>query len=196
MLSSRFRAMYRNLGLSRLDIAQLLHVTERTLHNWDTGHHEIPYSAYRLLRHLTRQELPGKAWAGWHLTAGVLWSPEGHGFKPEDSTWWSMLCRRSAQFHSLYAENNLLKRRDALAARAPEQIAQAYQGSGIGPQKGRSLVTPSFFPTGGNFSGNCYNLGGSFRGYSVTLNASENCPADQRLARVKLVKNKSEGGAK
>ena len=196
MLSSRFRAMYRNLGLSRLDIAQLLHVTERTLHNWDTGHHEIPYSAYRLLRLLTRQELPGKAWAGWHLTAGVLWSPEGHGFKPEDSTWWSMLCRRSAQFHSLYEENNRLRCWAAVAARVPEPIVQANQGVEIGSQKGRSLVTPSFFPRTGNFSGNCYNLGGAFRSYSVTLNASESCPADQRLARAKLVKTQSEGGAK
>lgn len=109
MLSFRFRAMYQNLGLTRPEVAKLLHVSERTLHNWDIGHHEIPYSAYRLLRLLTRQELPGKAWAGWHITAGVLWSPEGHGFKPVDSNWWSLLCRRAALFHSLYEENTHLR---------------------------------------------------------------------------------------
>jgi len=109
MLSFRFRAMYRNLGYSRPDVAKLLHVSERTLHNWETGHHEIPYSAYRLLRLLTRQDLPGPIWAGWHITLGVLWSPEGHGFKPHDSKWWSLLCRRSAVFPALYRENRQLR---------------------------------------------------------------------------------------
>lgn len=109
MLSFRFRAMYRNLGLSRLDAAQLLHVSERTLHNWESGHHEIPYSAYKLMRLLNHEELPGQAWAGWHITAGVLWSPEGHGFKPLDSSWWGLLCRRAALFHSLYQDNVQLR---------------------------------------------------------------------------------------
>lgn len=118
MLSFRFRAMYRNLGLSRLDAAQLLHVSERTLHNWESGHHEIPYSAYKLMRLLNHQELPGEAWAGWHITAGVLWSPEGHGFKPLDSSWWGLLCRRAALFHSLYQDNVQL-RISLMAGRQP-----------------------------------------------------------------------------
>lgn len=171
MLSSRFRAMYRNLGLSRLEAAQLLHVTERTLHNWDSGHHEIPYSAYRLLRLLTRQELPGKAWAGWHITVGVLWSPEGHGFKPEDSSWWSMLCRRSAQFHSLYAENNLLKRRDAQAAKAPES-----------DPKVRKQVTPH------------QKLTGEPKTPNLPHYENKGCPADTRLIRVRFAQNLLKGG--
>src|SRR5665647_3199694 len=72
MIAFRFHAMYRNLGLSQPDVAKLLHVSGRTLHNWETGHHEIPYSAYKLLRLLTYQELPGKAWAGWHMHSGKL----------------------------------------------------------------------------------------------------------------------------
>jgi DNA-binding transcriptional regulator YiaG len=171
MLSFRFRAMYSNLGLSRPDVAQLLHVSERTLHNWETGHHEIPYSAYRLLRLLTRQELPGKTWTGWHITAGVLWSPEGHGFKPEDSSWWSMLCRRSALFQSLYEENSRLRH----AARSAAQPAILEQS------KGRGLVTPSFFPTGGNF-----------RGFEPV----QSCPASVRFARVLLTPKLFVGGGK
>lgn len=124
MLSFRFRAMYRNLGLSRLDAAQLLHVSERTLHNWESGHHEIPYSAYKLMRLLNHEELPGQAWAGWHITAGVLWSPEGHGFKPLDSSWWGLLCRRAALFHPLYQDNVQL-RISLMAVRHPPEVKAA-----------------------------------------------------------------------
>ena len=62
-LAFRFRAMYRNLGLDLEGCAKLLHVTERTLHNWQSGKHDIPYSAYRLLRLLNRMELPGASLA-------------------------------------------------------------------------------------------------------------------------------------
>ncbi|MDZ7921134.1 VC1465 family Xer recombination activation factor [Rhodoferax sp.] len=102
--------MYRQMGLDRTAAAKLLHVSERTLHNWETGVHEIPYSAYKLLRLLGHTELPG-AWSGWHIAAGQLWSPEGHGFKPADSSWWSALCRRAALFHELARENQQLKQR-------------------------------------------------------------------------------------
>nr|WP_315493498.1 VC1465 family Xer recombination activation factor [uncultured Rhodoferax sp.] len=110
MLSDRFKSMYRQMGLDRPAAAKLLRVSERTLHNWETGVHEIPYSAYKLLRLLGHTELPG-AWSGWHIAAGQLWSPEGHGFKPADSSWWSALCRRAALFHELVRENQQLKQR-------------------------------------------------------------------------------------
>lgn len=116
MLSDRFKSMYRQMGLDRPAAAKLLHVSERTLHNWETGVHEIPYSAYKLLRLLGHTELPG-AWSGWHISVGRLWSPEGHGFKPADSSWWSLLCRRAAGFDALYQENARLKA--AIQATAP-----------------------------------------------------------------------------
>lgn len=111
MLSDRFKRMYRQLGFDRAAVAQLLRVSERTLHNWESGKHEIPYSAYKLLRLLSYSEMPGKAWEGWHFTAGRLWSPEGYGFRPEESSWWSALCRRSALFHVLSKENAELRER-------------------------------------------------------------------------------------
>lgn len=169
MISFRFRAMYRNLGLSRLDAAKLLHVSERTLHNWESGRHEIPYSAYRLLRLLTRQELPGTDWTGWHITAGVLWSPEGHAFKPLDSSWWSLLCRRAAMGTSLYAENRRL--RDAARS---DVIAQ--------PEKGEVPVTLHQILTGEKKTQNIpqYEIKG--------------CPADTRLMRVRFSSNLFKGG--
>lgn len=171
MLSFRFKAMYRNMGLSRTGVAKLLHVTERTIQNWETGHHDIPYSAYRLLRLLTRQELPGKAWAGWHITTGVLWSPEGYGFKPVDSNWWSLLCRRSAQFHSLYQENCQLKRRDAQAARELEPASEV-----------RKQVTPHQILTGDRKTQNLPH-------YEIKV-----CPSDARFARVHFAQNLLKGG--
>lgn len=42
--------MYQSLGLDLPGCAQLLHVSERTLHNWACGKHDIPYATYRLLR--------------------------------------------------------------------------------------------------------------------------------------------------
>ena len=176
MLSFRFRAMYQNLGLTRPDLAKLLHVTERTLHNWDTGHHEIPYSAYRLLRLLTRQELPGKAWAGWHVTAGVLWSPEGHGFKPQDSNWWSMLCRRAAQFHALYEENSRLRH-------AAQSAAQRAVLVDVPVTRHFSLMDETFT-----------QKTGIVHRPDLDETGRQKCPAETRLMRVHFAQTMLKGG--
>lgn len=127
MLSDRFKSMYRQMGLDRPAAAKLLRISERTLHNWETGVHEIPYSAYKLLRLLSYSELPG-AWSGWHIAVGRLWSPEGHSFKPDDSSWWSLLCRRAAGFDTLYTENSRLRH-------AADQAAQPGRKSAAGVTK-------------------------------------------------------------
>lgn len=57
--------MYRSAGMSRTQAAQFFQVSERTLHNWESGRHDIPYTAYRLIRLHRGYELPGKAWDGW-----------------------------------------------------------------------------------------------------------------------------------
>lgn len=137
MPSVRFRTMYRDLGLTRTSVAQLLRVSERTIHNWETGHHQVPYSAYKLVRLMTHQEFPNPAWAGWHMTAGVLYTPEGHGFKPQDSSWWSLLCRKAAMFEVLYAKSN----RNTESNSSVEQL----RGAGF---EGEMLVTPHKMLTG------------------------------------------------
>ena len=91
----KLRAMYRSLGWSRADCAKFLHVTERSLHNWESGRHAIPFAAYRLMRIHCGYRLPGRAWDGWSISAGKLWTPEGYGLKPSDAAWWSMLVRRA-----------------------------------------------------------------------------------------------------
>ena len=45
-LARKFKAMYRSLGMDLPQCAKFLHVTERTLHNWESGKHDIPYVSH------------------------------------------------------------------------------------------------------------------------------------------------------
>ncbi|WP_159606073.1 VC1465 family Xer recombination activation factor [Hydrogenophaga sp. PBL-H3] len=101
----RFKAMYTRLGFSVADAAKFLQVTPRTVHAWISGRVRIPYAAYKLLRVQLHYELPGDAWSGWSLSAGRLYTPEGHELSPHDFSWWSLLCRKAAMFSALYAES-------------------------------------------------------------------------------------------
>ena len=95
--------MYRSLGLDLAGCAKFLHVTERTLHNWESGKHDIPYATYKLLRLMNGLELPGQSWAGWEFRGGKLWSPEGRSFEGTDGSWWSLLVRQAHGFRELMA---------------------------------------------------------------------------------------------
>lgn len=68
--------------LSQENASELLHVTVKTIKNWEKGRVTIPYSAFKLLKVLSRYELPQEGWQGWHITNGKLWSPAGRSFLP------------------------------------------------------------------------------------------------------------------
>lgn len=128
--------MYRSLGWSRADCAKFLHVTERSLHNWESGRHAIPFAAYRLMRIHCGYRLPGRAWDGWSISAGKLWTPEGYGLKPSDAAWWSMLVRRaevgSQALKQLHEAKRLADAGDvctASAVRAAAAVAGAPEGA-------------------------------------------------------------------
>lgn len=97
-----FKALYSSLGYSTADVAKFLHVSPRSVHNWVSGSVMVPVMAVKLLRLHLRYELPGKAWEGWHLSAGKLYTPENHELNPKDFSWWSLLVRRAALFNVLY----------------------------------------------------------------------------------------------
>lgn len=124
MLSLRFKSMICQLGLTNESAAQFLRVSPRTLHNWLTCKHDIPYTAYRLLRMSLYQDLP-PPWTGWSFSAGQLWSPEGHGFKPTDSSWWSLLVRQARSCGHVYREN--VRLRHALCAGSLPQRSEASE---------------------------------------------------------------------
>lgn len=102
LLASRLKIMLADLGLTPESTGKMLHVHPRTVRYWISGKTLIPYSSYRLLRILTGAELPCNGWDGWHMHSGMLWSPEGHGFKPNDSSWWGLLVRQARCFKIMY----------------------------------------------------------------------------------------------
>lgn len=128
--AKRFRAMLAELGLSHLDAAKLLHISLRTLQNWLSGRHEVPYASYKLLRLLRHAELPGDAWRGWSFSRGLLITPEGRTIAGHEGSWWSLLVRRAAAFDSLYGavQRSAAVARDAQAAAAVP--APAAEGAG------------------------------------------------------------------
>lgn len=127
--AKRFRALLADQGLKHPEAAQFLHVSLRTLQNWLSGRHEVPYSVLKLLRLLRYMELPGVAWAGWHFSRGQLVTPEGRTISGKDGSWWSLLVRQSRGFTSLYTELQAL--RTAAQTPAPAR-SEARTGAGDG----------------------------------------------------------------
>ena len=82
-------------GWNRAQCAKFLHVSERTLHNWESGIHAVPFAALKLLRIMNRYELPDPAWRDWVFHGGKLWTPEDYGLNPTDAACWRNLCRRA-----------------------------------------------------------------------------------------------------
>ncbi len=119
-------------GFNLADVAQLLHVSPRTVHNWFSGACAVPYSSWRLIRILGRYELPDKSWAGWLMHSGKLWTPEGHPIEPRDGAWWSLLVRQARSFRTQYSENTQLRAQLRLA----RLEADARRGD---PARGESL---------------------------------------------------------
>ncbi len=113
-----------NLGWDRSTCAKNFHVTPRTLHNWESGKTDIPYTAYRLLRLLNRMELPGESWSGWCFVGGVLYTPENYPITGHDGTWWSLLVRQAAMFGELMAVRGA-EGRAAAGMAAPHAAARA-----------------------------------------------------------------------
>ena len=123
VLGSRFRILLSDAGLSPDQAAKLLHVTPRTIRYWISGRVMVPYAAYRLVRVMRLFELPCEGWDGWHMHSGKLWSPEGFGFTPHDSNWWSLLVRRASLFGQMYE-------RDRQVDIALQRLSNANQTGG------------------------------------------------------------------
>ncbi|WP_096697075.1 VC1465 family Xer recombination activation factor [Polaromonas sp. AER18D-145] len=140
MLSSRFKVLCADAGLSIDEAAKLLHVTPRTVRYWFSGKVTVPYAAYKLVRVLRWFELPGPAWRGWHFHSGKLWTPEGHGFEPHDANWWSLLVRQARSFRTIYERESAMRQ----ALRAGRTDAPVRQAVAEGSPDGRGeLVEPT-----------------------------------------------------
>lgn len=70
--------------LTQKNVSEMLHVSLKTVKNWEEGRVAIPYSAFKVLKLLAHYELPQKQWEGWCINQGQLWSPAGRGFHPHE----------------------------------------------------------------------------------------------------------------
>lgn len=129
----KFKAMYRSLDMDLVACAQFLQVSERTVHNWQSGRHVIPFAVFKLLRLLNHMDLPGSTWGGWSFVGGRLVSPEGRTFLGTDGSWWGLLVRRAAMFDALYCENVALRAK--VAAGVGDRHAA---GAGLGGVRQRA----------------------------------------------------------
>ena len=67
-----------------MQAADLLDVDIRTVRNWENGSCKIPFAAFRLMRMSGGYALLGKAWEGWALWEGKLFTPAGRSFEPHE----------------------------------------------------------------------------------------------------------------
>lgn len=70
--------------LTQQKVSEILHVTLKTVQNWEKGRSSIPYSAFKLLKVLGRYELPNDEWQDWTVNKGKLFSPLGRSFMPHE----------------------------------------------------------------------------------------------------------------
>jgi transcriptional regulator with XRE-family HTH domain len=81
-LAEDFKRVRLTACLTQENVSEMLHVTLKTVKNWEKGHVAIPYSAFKLLKVLGHLEFADDDWQGWSLNQGKLWSPSGRSFLP------------------------------------------------------------------------------------------------------------------
>ena len=131
ILAERFRHARHACWLTVPQTAKLLHVSVRTVHNWEAGTVRVPFTAYKLMRILRGVDLPNgcellsNAWAGWRFQGDKLISPEGREFVGTDSAWWSLLVQRARLFSARNAKTQALTRQSQGAAATADNAAGA-----------------------------------------------------------------------
>lgn len=119
----RFRQDRSQLRLTHLSCSELLHVSVRTVQNWEAGRTRIPHASFKLLRMLASgRYLASDAWTNFQVRGDVLHTPEGHTFPAADLAWWSLAIRQAEAFRSIMREQR------------SERHGNASQGSDAGRQ--------------------------------------------------------------
>jgi DNA-binding XRE family transcriptional regulator len=117
--------MCQNLSLPRSAVAKMLHVSLRTLHNWESGKVRIPYAAYKLIRLFNSYEIFHPIWKDWRICGSRLITPEGHALEAGNFHWLSLMARRAEAFSKVNQRLIAQKRAadcQALLATAPSVI--------------------------------------------------------------------------
>lgn len=168
----KLRALYLSLGMDLAGCAQFLQVSERTLHNWQSGRHVIPFAVMKLLRLLNRSELPGPTWAGWFFVGGKLVSPEGRTFVGTDASWWGLLVRQAAMFRECYARESIRQRLERV------EVAER-RSAGDGVDSGRAPAAgPGGAPLAGGWPGTARSAGPNL--FQSHIATEHDCSVEQR----------------
>ena len=118
--------MRQNVSLSRRATAKLLHISLRTLHNWESGKVQIPYAAYKLIRLFNSYEIFHPIWKDWRIVGSRLITPEGHSLEAGNFHWLSLMARRAEAFGKTYQKLGQLQ-----AQAKPHIGAAAAVASGL-----------------------------------------------------------------
>lgn len=124
-----FYVARRRAGLTPGQAAEMLQVTTRTLRNWENGSSRIPYAAYRLMRLSAGHALVDKAWDGWSIHQGVLYSPAGRGFEPYQLNYLANYMWMARQWLKERAAASADEKQTFLAARAAKTGAYEHATS-------------------------------------------------------------------
>ncbi len=90
--------MRQSLSLSRPATVKLLHITLRTLHNWESGKVRIPYAAFKLIRLFSSYPIFQPIWKDWRIVGSRLITPEGHSLEAGNFHWLSLMARKAEAF--------------------------------------------------------------------------------------------------
>ena len=98
------------------NVSEMLHVTLKTVRNWEKGHVTIPYSAFKLLKVFANYELPFEGWEGWCINQNLLWSPAGRSFQAHELTYISNYFSMARYW---LAEREQMRKHQMSMSRAP-----------------------------------------------------------------------------
>ncbi len=118
----QFKDARRDAGLSRAQACRLLHVTQRTIRNWEIPDAKVPWLAYEIMRIHGCHELPGEAWRGWRVVGDKLYSPERLAFAAHEASWWSLTCAMAREWRRAQEEGSRLLRSAAQPASAESAL--------------------------------------------------------------------------
>lgn len=142
--AAQFREIRLSAGLSRHEAAALVGVSLRTVGHWETGAARPAFAAFKLLRVYRHGDLIDPRWQGFQIVRGLLVTPEGHSFRPDEMLWQSLLVRRSRALSDLLAERDAREREVAAPAATCADFATLAEQPAEAP--GRRPVAPAVHP--------------------------------------------------
>ncbi len=150
--SEDFYLARRRAGLTTGQAAEMLQVTTRTMRNWENGSSKIPYAAYRLMRLSAGHALVDKAWDGWSIWQGVLYSPTGRGFEPYQLVHLGNYLWMARQWLKERAAANAAEKQSFLATRVAKNLTSELETSANDEASGATA------PSGSRLHQNLHDL--------------------------------------